>query len=365
MFIPGLQLSRLFYSEVIKPLLDAEFPGLRYAAALIGSGSEVLGYDTEMSTDHHWGPRLLLFLGETEYAALRDPLHRLFSHKLPYEFLGYSTNFGAPIFEDGDHGTQLLERIQSGAVNHRIEIFTLRAFMQMALVWDMDQPLTPQDWLTFPQHRLLAITAGAVYHDVLGLQALREQLAYYPPDVWRYLLAAGWQRIAQEEHLMPRAGFVGDELGSSLIAARLVRDIMHLCFLMERQYAPYAKWFGTAFAALRCAPDFLPALAQVNQAGTWQTREQHLSLAYEKLAQMHNALRLTPPIPEQVSPFHGRPFQVIHAWRFAEALRATLTDPVVLQIAQHTMIGSIDQLSDNTDLLENPSLRITLKRLYE
>jgi hypothetical protein len=46
---------------------------------------------------------------------------------------------------------------------------------------------------------------------------------------------------------MPRAGFVGDELGSALIGSRLVRDIMNLCFLLEKQYAPYPKWFGTAF----------------------------------------------------------------------------------------------------------------------
>ena len=53
-FIPGLELSRRFYWEVVRPLLDAEFTGLPHAAALIGSGSEVLGYDDAQSTDHHW-----------------------------------------------------------------------------------------------------------------------------------------------------------------------------------------------------------------------------------------------------------------------------------------------------------------------
>jgi hypothetical protein len=318
-----------------------------------------------MSTDHHWGPRLLLFLPDTEWAALRDPLHRLFSRKLPYEFLGYSTNFGAPIFEGGDQGTQLLERIQSGTVNHRVEIFTPRYFIQTLLNWDIDQPLTPADWLSFPQQRLLSITAGAVYYDEIGLQEIRERLVYYPQEVWLYLLAAGWQRIAQEEHLMARAGFVGDELGSSLIAARLVQNIMRLCFLMERQYAPYPKWFGTAFARLRCAPDFILLLQQVNQAGTWREREHHLSSAYEALARLHNQLQLTAEIPDKVSPFHGRPFQVIHAWRFVEALIARISDPVVRQIAETTLIGGIDHYSDNTDLLEEARLRPVLKRLYE
>ena len=53
-----------------------------------------------------------------------------------------------------------------------------------------------------------------MFHDGPGeLTALRERLAWYPVDVWRYLLAAGWARLGQEEHLMGRAGYAGDELG--------------------------------------------------------------------------------------------------------------------------------------------------------
>ena len=52
-FISGLELSRLFYWEVVRSLLDKHYPGLPHAAALIGPGSEVLGFDTEMSMDHH------------------------------------------------------------------------------------------------------------------------------------------------------------------------------------------------------------------------------------------------------------------------------------------------------------------------
>ena len=54
-FVPGVRLAGEFYAEVVRPLLEVEFPGLPYAAALIGAGSEVLGFDTERSTDHDWG----------------------------------------------------------------------------------------------------------------------------------------------------------------------------------------------------------------------------------------------------------------------------------------------------------------------
>ena len=133
------------------------------------------------------------------------------------------------------------------------------------------------------------MTAGAVYHDGVGaLTALRERLAWYPHDVWLYLLAAGWQRIGQEEHLMPRAGYAGDELGAALMGSRLVRDVISLCFLMEKQYAPYPKWFGTAFEQLDCAQALSPALWRAQRARTWQEREAALCEAFEFLARAHN-----------------------------------------------------------------------------
>jgi hypothetical protein len=60
-FIAGLRLGKLFYLEAVEPILNASFPGLQVSAALIGSGSEILGFDTEMSADHHRGPRVMLF----------------------------------------------------------------------------------------------------------------------------------------------------------------------------------------------------------------------------------------------------------------------------------------------------------------
>ena len=61
-FIPGLELARQYYAEVVGPLLDQSFPGIPYSAALIGGGSDVLGFDSPRSTDHNWGPRLQVFL---------------------------------------------------------------------------------------------------------------------------------------------------------------------------------------------------------------------------------------------------------------------------------------------------------------
>jgi hypothetical protein len=354
-------MCRDFFFEAVQPITVASFPDLRYSAALIGPGSEAIGCDDRRSADHHYGPRVLLFLDPAKESC-RDELDQALRNHLPVSFGGYPTNFGAP--NPNDNGVRLLQAIDSGPVNHMIQLLTVRPWFLDYLGWDIDQPLNSAAWLTFPQQKLLTITVGEVFRDDLGLSRLREQLAWYPHDVWLYMLAAGWNRIGQEEHLMGRAGEVGDEVGSALIAARLVHDVMSLCFLMARRYAPYPKWFGTHFARLPIGSTLLPILRGAQTASCWQDREKQLVQAWEILAEHHNALALTDPLPTKASAFWGRPFQVIHGERFAEALIARITDPAVQAIAHRTCIGSIDQFSDNTDLREGGHLRLAIERLY-
>ena len=372
----GIELCRQFYWEAVRPILTRRFPQMAHAAALLGPGSEVLGFDDAMSTDHHWGPRCLLFVQEADYAQVAEPIHNALAHELPFRFGGYSTHFSAP--DADDSGVQLLETIELGPINHRVDIWTLRGFIQQTLNFELpneaetatvappaEHAIGAADWLTFPQQRLRTIVDGAVYHDAVGLTQLRQRFAWYPPDVWRYMLAAGWARIGQEEHLMGRAGLVGDEVGSALIGARLVRDVMQLGFLMARVYAPYPKWFGTAFKQLPCAAELYPLLQQALAAQTWPERGDWLAAAYEKLAVLHNALGLTDPMPEQTRDFFGRPLRVMALHGFADALLHGIQDPAVRQIAQRRPIGSIDQFSDSTELLEGTEWRTAVRDFYQ
>ncbi len=362
-FIPGLELSRLFYLEAVKPILDADFPELRYGAALTGSGSEILGFDTEMSSDHYWGLRLMLFLAENDFAEYRDAVHETLRRKLPYKFRGFSTNFF--LYSDADN-TLVPSEIDSGLVNHRVEIFTTRGFFLEYLNFDVRQPIEPADWLTFPEQKLRTIAAGAIYHDEIGLRETIKRFEYYPDDVWLYLLASGWNRIGQEEHLMGRAGMVGDEIGSAIIASRLARDLMRLCFLMEKQYAPYPKWFGKAFSLLNCAAELTPVFRRTLAAETWQEREKFLAKAYEFVAAMHNDLKITEPLPAKADKFFTRPFLVIHLHGdFAGAISRRIADPEVKRLVERKLIGSVDQFSDSTDILADPQWRPVLRKLYE
>ncbi|MBN2146762.1 MAG: DUF4037 domain-containing protein [Anaerolineales bacterium] len=360
-FLLGRELSRRFYWEVVRPLLDAHFPGMQHAAALIGPGSEVLGFDTEMSMDHDWYPKVVLFLREEE-AAWKEPIKEMLAKHLPHTFLDFPVD--AVEFPD-EPGTSVMTLRTEGPVLHRVFPVTLGDFAQEWLGWSMEEPLQPAGWLSIPAQILRSLTTGAVHYDGVGeLTRFRQMLAWYPHDLWLYLLASSWVRIEAEEHLMPRAGFVGDESGSAIMASRLTRDIMYLCFLMERQYAPYPKWFGSAFRQLSCAVEMQPLLKNILHANNWQERHARMGAACEHLAQMHNHLGLTEPLPEAVSNFHNRPFKVIHGDLFANALSQQISDPYVLRIAKRGLIGNIDQVSDNSELLSNLHWRESVKKLY-
>ena len=177
-------------------------------------------------------------------------------------------------------------------------------------------------------------------------------------------MANQWQRISQEAPFIAHCGEAGDELGSRLIAARLVRELMRLCFLIEQQYTPYIKWLGTAFSQLRCAKALVPVLSCVLSAETWHTREDYLSVAYTTVATMHNQLGVTPVMDAHVVPFHSRPYLVSQAGHFVQkpCMRRSRS-PEVRSLPPH--IGSIDQFVDSTDILDAPDRCKSLKAIFD
>ncbi|WP_194892566.1 DUF4037 domain-containing protein [Catenulispora pinisilvae] len=344
-FVPGLELSRRFYREAVLPILDAEIGGLPHAAARLGSGSEVLGFDTARSADHEWGPRLQLFLAPEDVARHRDRLVSAFAHQLPKTFLGYPTHF-EPTGEAADIGFM---QVTDGPVRHRVEVADVDGWLTGWLGFTPAGGVSTADWLATPTQRLLEVASGAVFHDGLGqLTDRREHLAWYPGDVWRYVLACQWKRISQEEAFVGRCGEVGDELGSAVVAARLVRDVMRLVLVMERRYPPYSKWLGSAFARTTAAAVLTPQLTGALAASDWKTREQHLVRVYEQVAGLHNGLGLTEPVDPRTRPYFERPFQVIGADRFANALIQTIASVDIRALPQ---TGAIDQFADSTDFL--------------
>jgi hypothetical protein len=295
MFVAGLELAGRFYREAVRPLLG----DVAHTAALIGPGSEVLGFDTARSTDHDWAPRVLLFVAPGDAPAVAS----LVNAGLPATFAGY------PV------------AIEPGP-RHRVVVTDLATWFDGWLGFDPRTSVELLDWLATPAQRLAEFTGGAVFHDDSGeLTAARARLAWYPDQLWRYVLAAQWTRIAEEEPFVGRCEEVGDATGAAVVAARLTRDRLRLQLLMRRRYPPYSKWLGTA-----AGPDRGP----VGVAGEF------------------NALGLVEPIEATLRRFFDRPYPVLRAGRFADALLASITDPAIAALPP---IGAIDQYVDSTPVL--------------
>jgi hypothetical protein len=345
-FLPGLRLAETFYAGAVRPLLDEHRPCLPHAAALIGYGSEILGFDTARSTDHNWGPRLQIFLPTEDRAA---EIRTVLARGLPATWHGYPTAFTF---------TQEADQVP----RQRVEVAVLGDWLTGWLGFDPTKGVTVTDWLATPTQRLAEVTEGAVYHDGFGqLTAVRDALAWYPDDLWRHVLACQWQRISQEEAFPGRCAEVGDDLGALVVTARLVRDIMRLCLLTHRRYPPYGKWLGTAFARLPGIGDLPARLTGALTAPDWPAREDHLVAAYRAIALLHNELGLTEPVSPDIQPFFDRPIRIVGAVRFRSALVATIEDPAISALP---LAGAVDQFLDNTDaLMDSEFTRATAAQL--
>jgi hypothetical protein len=340
--ITGLDLARRFYDDAVAPIVtgvlgrDGEF-----AAALIGPGSEVLGFDSERSRDHDWGPRCQLFLTG---AALeqRDVVERALTAGLAAGFGGFATGFSAA---DGD------DRGAAGGpgeLRHRVEVLDLDTWWREQSGRAPGDPWSAARWLALPTQRLAELTAGAVFHDGPGLlTAARQSLAWYPDDVWRYVLACTWRRIAEEQPFAGRCAEAGDELGSALLAGRLARDVMRLWLLLERRYPPYSKWLGSAFAAVPGAAPVSADLFTAVTATDFPTREKALIRALTATVKRQNAAALCPPAPAGPGRFHDRHYLVVDADAAAAGLLAAITDTALTGLSGRPARAAIDAVTDN------------------
>ena len=323
----GLEFCKRFYNQVVKDIVLPISP--EHGAALIGPGSEVLGFDTEMSRDHGWHARCIIFTDKEEAVRAALQLH------VPDKFESFGT---------------------------QIEVSNAHSFFSAYLGFD-PYNITDVDWLSAPTQVLRMLTDGEIFKESNELCHLRSKLSFYPRDILLYILEAGWERISQEMAFMGRCGLVKDNIGSALISARLFSFIMRLCFMYEGQYPPYWKWFGTAFNKLPCADNFKSSIEAGLMADTWQKRERYLSQAYIALGELHNKSGLAGQVEPGVIEYYSRGFMVPDTQKYKESLRAEIKSDSVKALPPN--VGAVDQISDQTDFLGHNEIRLKIRGVWE
>ncbi len=223
----GMELSLKYYQEICRPELEKQFPGQidRIAFGLVGDGSECYGYDDEISQDHDFGPRILIWLTEEDYAAFGEALSDAVS-RLPNNFLGYN-GVNTSQYGEGREG-----------------VFTIPAFYARFIGFRRP-PETIGEWRLIPEVNLSIATNGEVFSDVLGeFTKFRNALkAGYPEDLRLKKMAARCMKMAQSgQYNYQRSIRRSEFVAASMAAAEFTDAACSMIYLMNKRFKPFYKW---------------------------------------------------------------------------------------------------------------------------
>ena len=232
----GLELAARYYEACGKEMLEKRFPELlpKIAIGLAGAGSEVLGYDDELSQDHDFEPGFCIFLPSEDVVTRREAflLERAYS-ALPEDFEGFRRNRLNPV----------------GGNRHGV--IRLADFLEEHL-GNADGKLGVYEWLRLPEQYLLEVTGGRIFRDDSGFfTEIREQLSFFPEDLVKKKLAGNLLYAAQAgQYNYERCLQHGEEGAAQLALYDFVKAAMHCFFLLSGRYMPYYKWRFRAFSEL-------------------------------------------------------------------------------------------------------------------
>lgn len=223
----GLDLSHQYYLAYGKPMLETMFPGAvnRIASGLVGEGSDCLGFDDEISHDHDWGAGFCFWLSDQDYELFGPDLQRRYD-LLPDSFLGYP------------------KKAPSELAAGRIGVLIMSEFYHR-YTGHLEGPQSLKDWLRVPEHFLATATNGQVFADPSGeFTRIRERLlAFYPEDIRLKLIAKRCATLAQAgQYNVPRAILRGEWVAAQLALSEFIQAACSVVYLLNRRYAPFAKW---------------------------------------------------------------------------------------------------------------------------
>lgn len=207
----GLELGRELAHQVAQDI-ELNLPDLApyMCLALVGTGSECLGFDDAISEDHDFTKRCQLFLPADIYETNKERLQ------------SYFKNYA--------YGT--------------VQIECISEFYQRYTLYP-EGPQCEKEFRRVPQDLLCTATNGEVFLDNFGsFTHIRQRLlAYYPEDIRLRKIAYELNQLAQSgQYNLPRMLQRGDTIAASLALHQFVHHYMLLVHLFNKSYAPFYKW---------------------------------------------------------------------------------------------------------------------------
>ena len=227
MMMKYLDVSKLYFEKYGRPTIESEFPELvgKYAAGLVGRGSECFGYDDVTSLDHDIEPGFCIWLPDDVYEISGRALQDAYD-SFPKEFMGIS-----------------LIR-SSYQKEKRKGVFSISEFYT-ELIGYHTIPVNNMMWTSIPQYALAEATNGAVYIDTYGefSQIRTGLLNYYPEEVVYLKLSKCFLSMAQSGQYNFERCLRHGETGAAVLALdTFVREAVRAAFLLNKKFCPYYKW---------------------------------------------------------------------------------------------------------------------------
>ena len=223
----GMELSRLYYEKVCKPVIEKEAGELteRTAVGLVGEGSECYGYDDEISRDHDFGPSCCFWLTKEDYRIYGGKLREILD-SLPKSFMSF------PALKMSEWG------------GGRRGVLNTESFYRK-FTGKENGPETLDEWRMIPETNLSIVTNGSVFSDPLGeFTKIRNRLLeYYPEDIRLDKIASRCMKIAQSgQYNLGRCLKRGEFVAARIAEAEFINESIYMIYLLNKKYMPFYKW---------------------------------------------------------------------------------------------------------------------------
>ncbi|MCM1991754.1 DUF4037 domain-containing protein [Oceanirhabdus seepicola] len=360
----GLELCESFYFDVVKILIDKNFPMLKnkYAAGLIGYGSDVLGNDDELSRDHEWGPRCHIWLMEDDYNKYAGEIDMMLKSELPLEYLGYKTRF---VFNE-EFEVLITTDDKHNSIHH-VAITTVERYLRIQYgIVNKDNKkneyyLNNIEWLCIPEQKLLELTRGKIFEDSIGeITKVRKTFSYYNDDVWKYKVLYCWREL-DDLATVPLCFKRNQIISGKIILTRIIENTIRLVYLYNKKYYPgYMKWFSYEFSKLpKLAASISTKLEKCLNEEDITKIINIMENVFLEILEEHNRLGVTPYVEVRNNKW-TRELVNISTINVCKALEETITS----ELKELNIDGSCDQWITNSEILVWSEQFTKVKELY-
>lgn len=238
----GLEIAEQCFNSWCLPSLQRNFPDIsERVAACVLWGSQAIGNDDIVSTDHEWGPTFELVLTEDDYAKTGISLQAHLNDTGKTDYVGYAMTPGSRnLREKSARGENILDA--------NVHVSSLPEIM--STLFKHAYPLQGlSSWKYLDESVLYFCRHGKIFYD--PLQYLTKELKpyrNYPEPILKRRIVVELRKFCMFASFnYGRIVKRNDPVTLSICRTNLVNSVMTLVMLLNGDYVPYFKWLHTEF----------------------------------------------------------------------------------------------------------------------